>query len=328
MVTLQERLAAVKAEVVDLKGKIAALKEQKIAVLVGVGWSARRGVWCGVLRGGHRHGLSAVWDDPFHLPRLTARAARCTQRPCLCSAGPCIARYIRLCEWMLHPTVLGAPAFVVGVVQRDNCKSLGWEEMGRPSTHKYDFKARFILRGHRGKVYAMQWGSPSQMVRFANFAVLGVGVDVRAWVWGRGNACQGERRLLAPFPCPLCPPRHPVAPTPHTTHPPLHPPSATLAGMWSTDVAGECFPRRCPHGMERGNGREGQPCRPAGGVGDDLLGRLCGPGDRCMRRLGQRLFLVQATQWGRGRWWRRRGERGSGRGWRRHQPAFPSAAWA
>ena len=49
-------------------------------------------------------------------------------------------------------------------VLREDNKEIDWEELGKASDTKFDFKTRHVLRGHLGKVYAMQWGSGTQLV--------------------------------------------------------------------------------------------------------------------------------------------------------------------
>lgn len=49
-------------------------------------------------------------------------------------------------------------------VLREGNGEVDWEKLGKPSEAKFDFKMRHVLRGHLGKVYAMQWGSANQLV--------------------------------------------------------------------------------------------------------------------------------------------------------------------
>jgi guanine nucleotide-binding protein G(I)/G(S)/G(T) subunit beta-1 len=49
-------------------------------------------------------------------------------------------------------------------VLRDDSKEIDWEHIGKQSDTQYDFKARRVLRGHLGKVYAMQCGSGPKLV--------------------------------------------------------------------------------------------------------------------------------------------------------------------
>lgn len=46
----------------------------------------------------------------------------------------------------------------------EESKEIDWEEIGRASDHTFDFKPRRHLRGHLGKVYAMQWGDGKTLV--------------------------------------------------------------------------------------------------------------------------------------------------------------------
>ncbi len=49
-------------------------------------------------------------------------------------------------------------------VLREEDRDVDWEALGKPATVRFDFKTRRVLRGHLGKVYAMQWGSATQLV--------------------------------------------------------------------------------------------------------------------------------------------------------------------
>jgi len=49
-------------------------------------------------------------------------------------------------------------------VLRDDSKEVDWEQIGKAADVRYEFKTRRTLRGHLGKVYAMQWGSGSKLV--------------------------------------------------------------------------------------------------------------------------------------------------------------------
>ncbi len=85
-------------------------------------------------------------------------------------------------------------------VLREDNNEIDWEAIGRPTDHKYEFKARHYLRGHLGKVYAMQWGSATQLVSAS---------QVRVYVLCASCVCgmcaAAPRRAAATFFCvPFC----------------------------------------------------------------------------------------------------------------------------
>lgn len=49
-------------------------------------------------------------------------------------------------------------------ILKDESKELDWEDVGKSDAHNFDFKPRRNLRGHMGKVYAMQWGNAKNLV--------------------------------------------------------------------------------------------------------------------------------------------------------------------